>query len=193
MKRQMLKCALIGLLPLLMACTTDAPTPLPMGYFRIDLPEPNYHTKTLDCPFTFEHAEQSRFEFYASGKQGEQCWFDLYYPKHKARIHFTYKALENNLRAYIEESRTMAYEHSVKASRIKSDVISIPEKSVFGLVYDLDGNVASPFQFYLTDSTSHFIRGSMYFESKPNRDSLYPVMNHIKEDMQHLISTFAWK
>jgi gliding motility-associated lipoprotein GldD len=86
----------------------------------------------------------------------------------------------------------MAYEHQIKASKIKSTVVRKPDENVYGLSFELDGNVASPFQFYLTDSTTHFLRGSLYFESKPNQDSLKPVLEHVKKDFVHFFRTFHW-
>lgn len=185
----------IFILPLavLCSCAPDNPTPLPLGYFRIDLPESEYINRQSECPFSFEISDQSRLEFYSSAKEGEKCWFDLYYPRYKARIHFTYKNLDDNLRNYIEESRSITYEHHIKASKIEPVLVENADEKVFGLAYELDGNVASPFQFYLTDSTEHFIRGSLYFESKPNQDSIRPVLVHVKKDLYHLIETFNWK
>lgn len=179
---------------ILASCGDDGPNPLPMGYFRIDIPEPEYTPKDLDCPFGFEVSKESRLEFYKSGKSGEKCWFDISYPRYKARLHFTHKEMQpDELRSFIEDSRSMTYEHHVKASQINASVVDRSEEKVYGLVYELEGNVASPMQFYLTDSTSHFIRASLYFEAKPNQDSIRPVLNTVRKDMHHLISTFEWK
>lgn len=178
---------------LLVSCSEDAPSPLPSGYFRIDLEPPVYVRKELDCPFVFEISDRSRLDIFSSGLQGQNCWFDLYYPRFKARVHFTYKDLDGNLREYIEESRAMVYEHTIKASKIQSLTISNDNKNVYGLLYSLEGNVASPFQFYLTDSTSHFMRGSLYFEAKPNQDSIGPVLDYVKTDLNHLIESFEWR
>ena len=44
-------------------------------------------------------------------------------------------------------------------------------------MYDLKGNTASSLQFFVTDSTRNFLRGSLYFNAEPNKDSLAPVMD----------------
>lgn len=177
----------------LTACSGEEHAPLPMGYFRIDIPESQYIYKDLDCPFAFEISDQSRLEFFDGGKSGEICWFDLYYPRFKARVHFTYKELDDNLREYMEEARNMAFEHHVKAGKIEPKVLTDKEKRVFGMAYDIDGGVASHYQFYLTDSTRHFVRASLYFEAKPNQDSIRPVLKHVKGDLRHVIDSFVWK
>lgn len=178
---------------LLAACGAEAPTPLPRGYFRIDLPESRYTRKAFGCPFSFEASDRSRLEFFSDGGAGERCWFDMYYPDHRARIHFTYKDPGDHLRDFIEEARGMAYEHHIKANKIDRKVIADSLNNVYGLAYNLEGNVASHFQFYLTDSVNHFVRGSLYFEARPNQDSIRPVLRHIKGDLIHLIETFRWE
>jgi gliding motility-associated lipoprotein GldD len=175
------------------SCAPD-PVPKPVGYFRIELPRAEYKLRDdLLCPFAFEASTLSRLEFYTGKGGANQCWFDVAYPALHARVHITYKPVEDNLRAFIEESRSLAYEHQIKASRIANHVLAFPERDVYGLAYELDGNVASYFQFYLTDSTHHFLRGSLYFESRPNSDSLQPVLRYVKDDLWHFVETFRWK
>lgn len=110
----------------------------------------------------------------------------------EATIHLTYKSVEDNLREYIEESRNLTFEHQVKANRIETEVVSIPQKNLFGLIYDLGGSVASPVQFYLTDSTDHFLRGSLYFNARPNPDSIKPVLEYVRSDIDRMISSVEW-
>ncbi len=180
-------------LALLVSCGDDDHTPKPVGYFRIDTPEHQYVTKQAHCPFIFETSAHSRLEFIQAVDGPPICWFDIHYPNYKAKIHMTYKPVENNLREYLEESRNLTYEHQIKASRINSTLIDKPELSVYGLLYELGGSVASPLQFYLTDSVNHFLRGSVYFEAHPNPDSLKPVMEFITQDISHFIETFTWE
>ncbi len=177
---------------LLVSCGNDDYAPKPVGYFRIDLPEPTYVEKQPHCPFRFETSAQSRLEFFDTTITSG-CWFDIHYPAFQAKMHLTYKPVSGNLREYLEESRSMTYEHQVKASRISSTIIRQDDKRLYGLVYDLGGNVASPVQFYITDSTDHFLRGSLYFEARPNPDSIAPVLNYIRKDIGHIIDTFSWE
>ena len=63
------------------------------------------------------------------------------------------------------------------------------------MTFDVDGPVASPIQFYLTDSLQqqHFIRGAFYFNSRAEPDSLAPVLSFIKEDIQVMLQSFQWE
>ncbi len=181
---------IICLLTLLIGCQEDHHTPKPIGYFRIDIPEHSYVQKAFGCPFSFSVSTESRLVFFEESKAN--CWFNISYPSLNATLHVTYKPIEGNLREYLEESRDLAFEHQAIASKISPGLVNMPEKSVYGLTYDLGGKVASPFQFYLTDSVNHFLRGSLYFNSRPNPDSLQPSLDYIRADMQEFTKTFEW-
>ncbi|MDO9612920.1 MAG: gliding motility lipoprotein GldD, partial [Bacteroidota bacterium] len=106
--------------------------------------------------------------------------------------HLSYKNVENNLWKLTEESRELAYKHSFKADAIDERIFVNPEKKVYGTIYLIDGNTASPLQFYLTDSTKHFLRGALYIREIPNIDSLRPVIDFLTPDVIHLIETTEW-
>lgn len=82
--------------------------------------------------------------------------------------------------------------HLVKANDISERQFKNEEAKVYGLIYDFEGNTASNYQFFLTDSSTHFFRGAMYFNMPPNADSLEPVIDFIKGDLQRLIESFRW-
>ncbi|HRI40708.1 MAG TPA: gliding motility lipoprotein GldD, partial [Bacteroidia bacterium] len=106
--------------------------------------------------------------------------------------YLTYKPVNGNLNRYIEDSRTYAYKHVTKASGI-DEIILHEQPGVSGLLYKVKGNAASPLQFWLTDSTAHFIRGSLYFYAVPNPDSIAPVLDFVQSDVQHFLERFHWK
>jgi gliding motility-associated lipoprotein GldD len=175
-----------------LSCGNDTFTPKPKAYFRIDLPEKKYHSIEKDCPFSFEVPD------YTSLKQDinapdKPCWFDINFNNLNASIYLSYKPVNNNINTFLEDSRTLAFKHAIKAYDIQQEIISIPENKVYGLVYNIEGNAASAYQFHLTDSTQHFIRGSLYFNTIPNQDSIQPVLDFIKEDIEHMFQTFQWK
>lgn len=174
---------------LLTGCNED-PVPRPRGYFHIELPEKTYHRTNPDCPFTFDIPDYSRMQFRTDRNE---CWFNLDFPNHRGRIHFTYRPVEGNLRQLLDESHQLSYEHHVKANDIITKVVNIDSTCVFGLIYNLTGDVASPLQFYVTDSTSHFLRGSLYFNAAANGDSLQPVVDFIAADVDHLVETLRWQ
>ncbi len=83
--------------------------------------------------------------------------------------------------------------HITKADAINEQMIIDPERKVYGILYDLKGSTATAVQFFVTDSTKHFFRGSLYFFAEPNPDSLAPVNEFFREDIIHIIETLKWK
>ena len=80
----------------------------------------------------------------------------------------------------------------IKASGIEESVIKTPSGKTVA-VYELEGEVPSQFQFYLSDSTKHFLRGALYFRTATKNDSLAPVIEFIKKDIIHLLNTCQWQ
>lgn len=168
-------------------------TPKPRGYFRIDLPEKKYEIFDTTFPYQFEKPVYTIVTTDPHSPQ-EKYWINLHFPDFKATVHFSYKEVKNNLRTYLDDSHRMISKHIPKADAIYDSIIIDRDRNMFGLVYELEGaGAASPYQFFLTDSTTHFVRASLYFNFTPNNDSLEPVIEFIKEDINHLINTFAWK
>lgn len=175
----------------LLSCGEDEVyTPKPRGYFRIDLPKTEYQTFESSCPFTFEVSKNSAF---AKHHSNNNCWFNIVYPKLNATIHISYNNLNNDLKTYTESSRALVYKHTSKAQYINEKFFNKPENKVYGIMYEIGGNAASNCQFFLTDSTNHFIRGALYFSNTPNMDSLAPVLDFVKNDIVKLIETTRWK
>lgn len=194
LKRYPVKIILIFSLSMLFLSCEKNYAPKPRGYFRIDLPEHHYKTaKTENCNYSFQYSS-SAVIVQDKNNASEPCWFNIYYPKYKALVHLSYKPVkEGNVNEYIEDSRTLVYKHTVKASDISEKLIINSDAQVFGLLYELEGNAASSMQFYVTDSTSNFLRGALYFNIKPNPDSIAPVEKYIQQDIHHFIKTFSWK
>lgn len=101
--------------------------------------------------------------------------------------------MSKDVNHYLEDARTMVYKHTVKADAINEKAFINKEKKVYGVLYDIKGNAASSVQFYLTDSVTHFLRGALYFNAEPNKDSLAPAIKFIHQDIERLIETFQWK
>jgi gliding motility-associated lipoprotein GldD len=110
----------------------------------------------------------------------------------KAEIHLSYKPVAGNLFIYTEESRELTYKHTQKASAIEERIFVNHSDRVYGTIYLISGNAASPIQFYLTDSIRHFLRGALYIRDVPNIDSLKPVIDFLVPDVIRLIETTVW-
>jgi putative hemolysin len=187
--------ALIFLLSsfLLISCDEES-IPKPKGYFRIALPEKQYKLFAPDdCPFAFEIPAYSQIVRDTDAK-AEPCWMDLRFDQFKGTLYLSYKEVKGgNVRPYFEDSRSLALKHIPKASGIEEQAINVPGNRVYGTRYDVKGNAASSIQFFITDSTNHFLRASLYFYASPNADSIAPVLNFISSDIDHLLATFRWK
>ncbi|MBN2521376.1 MAG: gliding motility lipoprotein GldD [Bacteroidales bacterium] len=167
-------------------------TPKPRGYMRIDFPEKEFQLFDSTYPYKFEYPKYG--EIIAIGNENkEPFWIDIHFKKFNGRIHISYKNINNNLLELTEDSRTFVYKHTIKANSIEEIPIKKDSLNVYGIFYDIKGNAASSVQFFLTDSLNNFLRGSLYFYNQPNIDSMAPIINFIKKDIEHLIETFAWK
>jgi gliding motility-associated lipoprotein GldD len=172
--------------------TDDTIAPKPRTYFRLSFPERKYVQYDSTCPFSFE------MPAYASVSPDKNagaapCWINVDFPRFQGTLHLSYKEVKGNLAGYLEDTYTLATKHQVKASGIEEQQIMNDTSRVYGLLYNIEGNAASSVQFYLTDSTKHFIRGALYFNAVPNTDSIRPVTDFIRQDIYHLIETFRWK
>lgn len=175
------------------SCTGNDSFPKPKAYLRIDLPENRYQVFDTLFPYKFEYSVLSGI--HADHSPGaEPYWINVFYPRFGAVIHLSYKPVKNNLSSYFEDSREFAMKHIPKADAINEKSIYNKEEKIFGLIYDIKGaGVASPYQFYVTDSSKNFLRGALYFNMLPNNDSLAPIIEYIQKDIDHMITTFRWK
>ena len=178
---------LIGLVFLATTCCKDDVLPKPSGYLRLDYPKAQYNDFKNPCPFTFERNNGAIIQ----GKS--DCSYTITYPKMKATIYLNYKPVSNNIKQLLRDAQKLTFEHVIKADDIIEQPYLNPDKKVYGMFYQVDGNAATNSQFYATDSTRHFITGSVYFYAKPNFDSIMPAASYIKNDMQHLMETLKWK
>ncbi len=193
------KVKILGLFVLLvMSSCGGTNVPKPRGYFRIDIPEAAYQTLAMsreagamrETPYSFEYSAYA----VAVPRQepGERYWVDIVYPQYNAQIHCSYKPVKGQLRMLSDDAQDFVYKHAGKATAIPEQGFVNEEERIFGVYYELQGNTASPVQFYLTDSTRHFFRGALYFNCAPNQDSLAPVIDFIREDVRHMMETFEW-
>jgi gliding motility-associated lipoprotein GldD len=162
-----------------------------MGYLRFSFPEHKYEPLITKTFAAFEKPVYMNF----SQKQSPdgEFWFDLNYPHYGTTIHFSYKPVKSNLTEMIEDVHYFVYKHTVKASGIEDFLVNYPENRVYGIVYRIRGDVASNIQFVVTDSVKHFLRGSLYIMSRPNEDSLAPIIDFARRDIEHMLKNLRWK
>lgn len=171
----------------------DTIAPKPHAYFRLSFPaEKKYVKYDAECPFSFEMPDYAKVEK-DKNYNAEPCWINLNYLPFNGTLHLSYKQVNGNIQGYLEDTYTLASKHQIKASGIETKLVSRDSSKVYGLIYEIGGNAASSIQFFLTDSTKHFIRGALYFNVSPNTDSIAPVLEYIRKDIYHMIDTFEWK
>ena len=164
--------------------------PKPKGYIRFDLPEHTYQLFEDDCPYSFEIGTYSEM---ISRERSEHCWKNIHVKPCKATIHLSYKPIDNNFGVLVEDAHELVYGHTVKAEAITEQVFMNPERRVYGILYEIKGDAASNLQFIATDSANHFLRGALYFNASPNKDSLAPLVRFMRKDIEHIIETLSWK
>lgn len=168
--------------------------PKPRGYFKIDLPEKKYQTYTGACNYTFDYPVYSSI-IPDKSKDAKPCWMDISFPQFNGRIHLSYQPITSQkvFNELIEDARTFAFKHTVKATAIDEGQINYPDRKVYGTYYSIKGNTASAIQFFLTDSSKNYLRGALYFQEEPRQDSIQPVLEFIKKDIDVMIRSLRWK
>lgn len=184
------------LLTVLLSACNSTFVPKPRGFFKIDLPKHQYQTfNVAGYPYSFDYPTYANVvkdtNFF--GEKAEPFWINIDFPQFAGRMYISYKDIgKNNLSKMVNDAFALTYKHTSKATGIDDSVLSTPN-GVHGIFFKVGGNAATARQFYLTDSTKHFLRGALYFEATPNEDSMRVVTNFLQEDLLHLINTFKWK
>lgn len=187
---------LTTLLAILTACNS-AYTPKPTGYFTIQFPTHQYQTfKEIGYPYTFQYpiyANIVKDSSFFDDKPENPWWINIDFPMFGARIYISYKEIgKNNFEQLLADAYKMSFKHSYKATAIEDSVFQTSQ-GITGVFFRVSGNAATAHQFFVTDSTKHFLRGALYFNTTPNEDSLGIVNDFLLQDIKHLINTFKWK
>lgn len=159
----------------------------PSAQLRLQYPAPNYGLVVSDCPYSFEKNDQASLEVKS------QCGMNLEYAQMKATVYLTYQRVaDGNLNSLLSDAQKLTYDHTVKANEIFEQPRVDSVNQVYGMFYMINGDAATQSQFYVTDSLNHFVTGSLYFESKPNFDSLYPAVVYLRNDIRHIMESISW-
>lgn len=174
------------LLLLLLGCG-DETTVKPSAMLRLQYPMPEYQTIDTNCPYSFQANRMATIDSKAD------CAINLHYSKMKATVYLTYQQIDGNLEKLLQDAQKLTFDHTVKASEIFEQPRVDSIQNVYGMFYMINGDAATQSQFYATDSIGHFLSGSLYFEAKPNYDSLYPAVEYLRNDMRRLMETLTWE
>lgn len=175
----------------LLACNQTY-LPKPIGYNRIVIPEASYQPLPDTLPYQFEYSKHAQLRKNESWIT-ERYWVDLYYPYFDAEVQVTYKPITSRKISdeLLNDSYRLTSKHNVKAYSIEEKILFLKNGNIAS-VTELEGEVPSQFQFHITDSTTNFLRGALYFKTGSKNDSLAPAIEFIKADMIHLLNTLEW-
>lgn len=181
------------ILALLISCKSDF-MPKPKGFNRIILPQNEFVSLPDTFPYLFEHSTHA-LVLKDSSWIAEPYWIDLYYPEFGASIQISYKVIDQReelLREYLATAYKLTSKHQVKAYAIDEAIINT-KLGRTAVIARLEGEVPSQYQFFSTDSTNHFLRGALYFNTATQNDSLAPVIDFVRKDIFHLLNTLQWQ
>lgn len=173
---------------LFVASCDDNVLPKPKAQLRLEYPENSYQKVMSDCPYYLEISQNSTIKF------KNNCWAEIEYPALNASIHLTYREINNNLYEILREAEKLTYEHTIKADEILPGQDFENEfKKVYGKIIQVEGNVASNIQFQVTDSVKNMLIGALYFNIKPNFDSILPALVYVEKDIRNLMESVEWQ
>ncbi|MBU2950684.1 gliding motility lipoprotein GldD [Tamlana agarivorans] len=178
------------------SCEEDL-LPKPKAFLRLEYPEAKYEGSKFDLPFSFEiNTLATKVKSQKVRGTTESYGVNLEYPTLKGTLFLTYKSIdnnENNLNDFLRDAQNFTQKHTIKADEIPVTPYENYKRKVYGAFAEVKGDVASPAQFYVTDSVKHFLTGSLYFYAKPNYDSILPAANYLQKDIKHIMETVKWK
>ena len=182
----------------ILSCKPDTYTPKPRGFYQVDFPKREYRQFNLPgYPYTFEYpvyANIIKDTVYFDKKPENPWWINIDFPSIGGRIYLSYKAIspQQPLSKLLEDAHKLTYYHDKRADYIEPQVFN-SKYGVTGLMYSVGGNAASAYQFIASDSVKNFVRGALYFDVTPNADSLKPMNDFLRRDMEHMMETFKWQ
>lgn len=178
---------IFALLILYSSCVDDVIVK-PSAMLRLEYEMPKYEKISTKCFYSFEKNDL------ADLRLKNNCWMNLKYEEMKATIYLTYRSIQNdNLDSLLYDAQKLTYDHTIKADAIFEQPRVDSINKVYGMFYMINGNAATQAQFYATDSINHFVTGSLYFESKPNFDSVFPAVVYLRNDIRRIMESISWK
>lgn len=164
--------------------------PKPLGQIRITLPDTASTTYASPCGTQYRLPNHAKVELKPSPQGESGCWYNLSFPRFHAKIHCTEVPVNGRLSELMHDAQDLVFGHEVAATGIRRHSLNESDKS--GMLFLLEGPVAAPLQFFVTDSADHFLRGSLYFAHRPNPDSTAPVLERMEADVRRLMETLVW-
>ena len=168
------------------SCNNNVNLPKQKAYFAPEFEIPNYKKISLDCNYSFNINSQ------ASINNIKNCNYEIYYKNLNAKIFINQIVLSNSIERVVNTFNQKINENSRLSDQIiQSDYFNI-DNETYSKLYSFVGNSPSNIQFYLTNQTDKFLTGSLFFETEPNYDSLFPYIDYIRNDIKKMVDSFRW-
>lgn len=167
------------------ACKKTDFFPRPKAYLSLTYPAANYNVyenEFYKLPFNDR----------AFIKNETQKSIELYYTELKASLFLNYTSMEIPYETLKKGIETKLGEHQKKATAIIAFPYKNPNNKKEGVLYEIQGNAASAAQFYISDGKNHFLSGALYFNIKPQYDSIYPAAHYLLNDMREIMDYISW-
>lgn len=165
--------------------------PKPKGYPRVERSDSIFLHEFVD--FQFQYSSDAFLEETPSENK-DQVWFNFDYSLLNATLYCTYASIDASmLKSYFADNNMFIHKNSEEDIELKAFDYTNPTQHTSGRLYYFDGNAKSPYQFYLTDSTTFFLRGSLYYNTEVSTDSILPVSKSIEGDLINLMESFETK
>ena len=193
MRNRLITALLSAIVMFASGCKSDY-QPKPKGYNRLIMPKTEYRISPDSLPYQFEYSTSASI-LKDTSWINERTWVEIYYPSLKANIHITYKKMNNRealLKELLDDAYNLTSKQQIKANAIDEIIVRTPSGKT-AVIAEITGDVPSQFQFTMTDSARHFLRGALYFNTKVQNDSLAPAIDFMKKEVIHFINTLQWK
>ena len=169
----------------LMSCSNHTTTPKPKAFLYNEVSVPNYVFYKSACGYSFFINSENQIDF-------ENCNVKIKNSSLNSILYLSSINIKDNFSLIDSDFTKKIQENSINAFAVNVSEYNDVENRVFAKYFSFVGNAPSNTQFYITDSTSVYLKGSLYFDSKPNYDSLLPSIHLINNDIRKMIQTFNW-
>lgn len=188
----MRKLCVLALFFAVVSCKDEPIIPKPKAFFHLNYPSAIYSKISANLPFEFHKSQLAKFK-HSQNLGHSRKGYTLDYKSLRATIYLTYTALEGNLEKQLIDLETANLQHAKMAQSVSKQAYENLKNKSFGMMYEMSGNVASPTQFFITDKKAHLLSGALYFDIKPNYDSIMPAVKYLNKDIVHLMESLKWR
>ena len=122
----------------------------------------------------------------------KNCNYNIEYKNLNSNIYINQINYFKNIEVLLDAFDQKIIENSKFSDQIiECEYIDI-ERKIYSKLFSFVGDSPSNIQFYITDMSDKFINGSLFFDAKPNYDSLFPYIDYVRNDIKKMVDSFNW-